>query len=190
MSVFEYFVLSLALGIELMTIMRTCAEKAPIRLTRGLAVSFLAAIVYALFLYLGIQIGNLLRFEGDDGLYDNINSMVYLGMMIVIGVKMLLPVYRKGQQRPAYDISRWGTVLALIVASGINVLLIGIGLGFLVSASDEGLKGPICLAIVVFLISYWAIMLGRQKKAIREHRWLLIAVLLLLVSAIFRVVEL
>ena len=76
------------------------------------------------------------------------------------------------------------------IASGINVLLIGIGLGFLVVASEDGIKGPICLAIVVFLISYWAIMLGRQKKTIRERRWLLISVLLLLVSAIFRVVEL
>lgn len=190
MSVFEYLVLALALGIQLMVIMRSCAEMVPIRLTKGLAVSCLMALVYVAMLNGGFILGNALQFRSatDAALYDNVNSLVYLGLMIVVGVKILAGAVRKKQAVPAYDISRWGTVVLLAVASGVNVFLSGLALGFVVSHKTDAVLSSVIIGVIAFLLCYWAIMLGRQKKMIKERRWLLIAVLLLLVSAIFRVV--
>ena len=191
MSFFEFFIFSLALSIELLIVLRSCALKTRIVLTRGLCVSVIAALIYSLLLVLGIVVGNVLRFESatDPGLYDNINSLIYLGLMIVVGLKMMLPAMKKNRQIPAYDISRWATVFALSVASGINVLLVGLGLGFIASVEHNALKGAITLFVMAFLFGYLGIMMGRQKKMLGERRWMLIAVLLLLVTAIFRVVE-
>ena len=63
MSVLEYIILSFALTVPVMVTLRACALKNPIRLTRGLGVSFLVALVHVLLILAGIYIGNLLRFE-------------------------------------------------------------------------------------------------------------------------------
>ena len=70
MSVFEYIILSFALAVPTMVTVRGCALKNPIRLTRGLGVSFLLALEHTALLLLGIGIGNMLRFGVSE--YDNL----------------------------------------------------------------------------------------------------------------------
>ena len=86
MSVLEYIILSFALTVPVMVTLRACALKNPIRLTRGLGVSFLVAIVHVLLILAGIYIGNLLRFELPE--YD---SLIYLGLLVVVALRMFFP---------------------------------------------------------------------------------------------------
>ena len=79
---------------------------------------------------------------------------------------------------------RWGTVLLLGIATAVNTLLVGLGLGFRVSLQAELWKLSVPLFVVLFLLCYWGIMLGRRNKPMRERRWLLIAVLFLLIFAV------
>ena len=93
MSVLEYIILSFALTVPVMVTLRACALKNPIRLTRGLGVSFLVSIVHVLLILAGIYIGNLLRFELPE--YD---SLIYLGLLVVVALRMFFPAFRKKEK--------------------------------------------------------------------------------------------
>lgn len=179
MSVIEYIILAFALTLPTMITVRSCAQGMPIRLTRGLLLSLLWSVEHALLLVLGMYVGEMLRFGMPE--YD---KLVYLGLMVVVAIRMFFAAFRKQDKtQPSYDISQWGTSLLLGVATGTNVLFVGLGLGFLVDVSTDMWRAAIPLAVIIFLLSYLAIMLGRRKKEMRERRWLLIAVLFLLIFA-------
>lgn len=180
MSVLEYIILAFALSVSVMLSLRACALKTPIRLTHGLGVAFLIAVVHTLLLLAGLYIGNLLRIGFPE--YD---SLIYLGLLVAVALRLFFPAFRKKEKElPAYDISRWLTVLLLGIATGTNTLFVGLGLGFLVPLHPDALRASIPLAVVLFLMGYLGIMLGRTKKPVRARRWQLIAVLFLLVFAI------
>lgn len=180
MSVIEYIILSFALAVPLEVTLRGCALKNPIRLTRGLAVSLLLAFEHTALMAAGIYIGNLLRFDLPE--YDN---LVYFGLLLVVALRLFFAAFRKkDRELPPYDISRWGTVLLLGVATGVNTLFVGMGLGFRVYLSADFWKVSVPLLLMVFLLGYWGIMLGRRNKEIRQRRWQLVAVLFLLAFAI------
>ena len=180
MSVIEFIILSFALSVPVMVTLRGCALQNPIRLTRGLGNSFLVSIIHVLLMVAGLYIGNLLRFGFPE--YDN---LVYLGFMVVVALRMFFPAFRKKETPlPAYDISRWSTVLLLGVATGTITLFVGLGLGFLVPFQANVWRVAVPLFVVMFLLCYLGIMLGRTKKDLRARRWQLIAVLFLLIFAI------
>lgn len=141
------------------------------------------AAEHTLILLLGILLGNMLRFDIPD--YD---SLVFLGLIVVVAIRMFFPAFRKkDRERISYDIAQWGTVALLGIATGVNLLFVGLSLGF--RETRETMEHALWRAsipsfLIVFLLGYLAIMMGRQKKELRERRWQLIAVLFLLVFAI------
>lgn len=179
-SIFEYIILALALSIPTLITLRDCALKNPIRLTRGLGASLLIGIEHAFLLLLGIFIGNLVRFDIPD--YDN---LVFLGLTLIVAIRMFFPAFRKkNRERISYDISLWRTIVLLGIATGMNILFIGIGIGFRDTIDHALWRAVIPMTVVTFLLCYLAIMMGRRKKELRERRWQLLAVLFLLVFAI------
>lgn len=180
MNIFEYIILSFALSIPVMVTLRGCALKNRIRLTRGLGVSFLIAVEHVLLLLSGMWVGNMLRFDIPD--YDN---LFFLGLMVAVALRMFFPAFRKKEkERVSYDIARWSTVVLLGIASGVNTLFVGLGFGFRVDVGNELWRVAIPLTVVMFLLGYLGIMMGRRRKQMRERRWQLIAVLFLQVFAI------
>lgn len=180
MSVIEYIILAFALAIPLTASVRGCALKNPIRLTRGLILSVAWGAEFALLVALGMLVGDLLRFDMPE--YDD---LIYLGLMLVVAVRMFFMAFRKPDKaHPAFDISRWYTALLLGVAAGTNALFIGLALGFRVQVPGDLWRAAIPLFIITLLLAYLGIMFGRRKKAMRERRWHLIAVLFLLIFAI------
>lgn len=180
MSVIEYIILAFALAIPLTAAVRGCALKTPVRLTRGLLLSVIWGAEFALLLAVGMLVGELIRFDMPE--YDD---LVYLGLMLVVAVRMFFMAFRKQDKaHPAFDISRWSTALLLGVAAGTNVLFVGLALGFRVELPGDLWRAAIPLAVVTLLLAYLGIMFGRRKKSMRERRWHLIAVLFLLIFAI------
>lgn len=180
MSVLEYIVLSLALTIPTLVMVCDGARKESIRLTRGLGVSFVVAMEHVLFLLMGLLLGNFLSASGTA----EYNDMVYLGIMVLVAVWMLFPLFRRrSQEMPSYDLSRWVAVLLLGVASGMRGLMVGLALGFKWPFESELWKAAIPLFLLMSAGCYLGIMLGRRKKSFHARRWQLIAVLFLLVFA-------
>lgn len=193
MTIFEYILIALAFGTETMLFMRRHTEKVPVRLTQGAALASIVALVYAVMFLLGIRIGNILRFADPDmgASFDTANSLVFVGLAVVVVLKMLISLRRrKNREAVIYNIERYTTMVALAFAMGINVLIFGLGVGFLPATDGDLWRVAIPMFVAVLLLAYWGIMLGRQKVEIRENRWIFISVILLLSVVVYRVVAL
>ena len=191
MSIATYIVLSIAFAIATMLLMRRCAETTPVKLTKGLAIMFVTATIYVLLFILGITLGDLLRIEGADApqLYARTNAYIFLGLTIFVALRMLLPHLKRKPQLPVFDLRNWSSVIAMSVASGINVLLIGLGLGFVMPIAGHVHWAIWPLFISSVLLGYTGIMFGRQKVTIRPLRWMIVACILLLGCGIAAVVN-
>lgn len=191
MSIATYIVISIAFGVTAMLLMRRCAETTPVKLTKGLAIMFVTATIYVLLFILGITLGDLLRIEGTDApqLYARTNAYIFLGLTIFVALRMLLPHLKRKPQLPIFDLRNWGSVLAMSVASGINVLLIGLGLGFVMPPAGHVHWAIWPLFISSVLLGYTGIMFGRQRVTIRPLRWMIVACILLLGCGIAAVVN-
>ncbi len=191
MSIATYIVLSIAFGVTAMLLMRRCAETTPVKLTKGLAIMFVTAIIYVLLFILGITLGDLLRIEGADApqLYASTNAYIFLGLTIFVALRMLLPHLKRKPQLPVFDLRNWSSVIAMSVASGINVLLVGLGLGFVMPLAGHVHWAIWPLFISSVLLGYTGIMFGRQKVTIRPLRWMIVACILLLGCGIAAVVN-
>ncbi len=190
MTIFEYILIALAFGTETMLFMRRHTEKVPVRLTQGAALASIVALVYAVMFLLGIRIGNILRFADPDmgASFDTANSLVFVGLAVVVVLKMLISLRRrKNREAVIYNIERYTTMVALAFAMGINVLIFGLGVGFLPATDGDLWRVAIPMFVAVLLLAYWGVMLGRQKVEIREKRWIFISVILLLAVVLYRV---
>lgn len=188
MSVFVYILFAAAMAMYVLVVLRGCAEVSPIKLTRGIAVSFAVALVYCLMMAIGVKVGSLLIFKDPDPdmaeKMHQVNNMVFIGLNVVVAIRLMLLAFRKDRDSNSFDISRWSTVAALSLATGINLLLIGLAMGFKVSLRPEAVKMLLPMLLMVFLFSYLAIMMGRQKMKMKSRRWLIIAVVFLLIATL------
>ena len=187
MSIVSYIVIALAMGIVNMLTFRRCGEASPVHLSEGLIIILVQSAMHAAFFYLGGLLGILLSMHSpsDPSMYSDTNAYIFLGMVLVVIIKMLFPYLRKELQLPVFDLGL-GSVWAfsgMVVLTGINVFLIGIGAGF-VELENPVHKMVWPLFGMSFLFGYLGLMLGRQKVQLRPRRWMVLACVLLLAVAI------
>lgn len=190
MHIASFFVVALAFAIATMLLLVRCASASQVRLSRGLVVALVLALVHVVLYWLGFAVGNLLRFEGDNDpmAFARQNAFVFLGLAVIVVVRMLLPYLRRNPRLPHFDISSNGPMLAMAIASGVNVGLVGIGMGFAcVDADIHLIIWP--LLVLTFLLGYFGIMFGRRGVALRPRRWMVLSCLLLLAVVIAAVVN-
>ena len=192
MSLIEFIILAIALSFEALVVMHGCALKNKIPLTKGMAESVLVALVNAVLLIVGIWIGSKLKFtpSGIDpetsstgSLLADTDGLVYLGLLILVAVRLLFRSGRKSRQVQPYDISRYSTALLLGVALGINTLIVGLAVGFRPVMSNLW-AAAVPLFVIMTLMAFLGVMLGRSGKEIRARRYTLFAVLFLLAFAL------
>ena len=192
MSIIEFIILAIAISLEGLIVMHSCATQTRISLSKGLAESIVFAAVQSIMIAIGMLLGDLLHFRPANGSSDNAitmlwndtNNLVYLGLMLIVAIRLLFRSGKKGRQVPPYDISRISTALLLGLAIGINTLIIGIAIGFRLSFADNVWRATIPLFVMLSLFSYLGIMIGRQQRPLRARRYTLFAVLFLLAFAL------
>lgn len=195
MNIIEYIAIGIAFGIESMIVMYRHARPNGLRLTQGLMASLLFAVIYAILAFTGILIGSMLHFDDminpNSEAYSTTNALVYVGLTVVVVIKMLLAMHneKKETKTIVYDIRRVSTVVALAIATGINLLIIYLGVGFADGNSHKFITILLPLIISVFLLSYLGIMFGRQQVALRPRRWQYVISILLLAIAIYHVIN-
>lgn len=191
MLIAAYIVLGIAFGISGMLLFYRCSEAIPVRLSHGLMAALLVATVQTVLFLLGMTLGNLLRIElpDDPDAFRHANALVMLGLTIFVVLRQLLPFLRREPRLSLFNISAWKSVMAMAVATGINHFLVGLGAGFVASPATDLHKALWPLLILMFLLGYWGIMLGRQKVQLQPRRWMVVASILLLGVAIAAVVN-
>lgn len=190
MHVAFFIVIALALGLCDMLLFRRCAEATPIRLSSGLLAALAVAVIHVFMYWLGAFIGNLIQLESIDNpmLFARENAYICLGLFLIVVIKMLFPYLRREPRLPLFSLGSASSVLAMAFASGINVLLLGIGTGFV----EQGIRIHCIvwpLFIATFIFGYLGVMYGRQKVQMRPRRWMVAACILLLGVGIAAVVN-
>lgn len=196
MSLIEFIILAIALSFEAFIVMHGCALKNKIPLTKGLAESATVALVNAILLAAGIWIGSLLKFtptgaptsswassSSTADLLTDTDNLVYLGLMLLVAVRLLFRSGKKSRQVQPYDIGSYGTAILLGIAVGINTLIVGLAVGFRPVMSNLW-AASIPLFVLMTLFAFLGVMLGRKGKEIRARRYTLFAVLFLLAFAL------
>ena len=185
MSIVSYIVIALALGIVNMLLFRRCGEATPVRLTAGLVIVLAVSVIHVILYYLGSRVGSLLSLHSPDDpfMYADVNAYIFLGLTLMVIIKMFAPYLRKEPRLPLFNLGDRRSVVAMAVATGINVLLVGIGTGF----AEQGhavhkIVWPLLTASL--LLGYLGLMFGRQKVQLRPRRWMVVACVLLLGTAI------
>ena len=185
MSIVSYIVIALALGIVNMLLFRRCGEATPVRLTAGLVIVLAVAVIHVILYYLGSRVGSLLSLHSPDDpfMYADVNAYIFLGLTLMVIIKMFAPYLRKEPRLPLFNLGDRRSVVAMAVATGISVLLVGIGTGF----AEQGhavhkIVWPLLTASL--LLGYLGLMFGRQKVQLRPRRWMVVACVLLLGTAI------
>ncbi len=191
MSLVSYIVIATAFGILNMLLFRRCAEATPVRLSVGLTISLLVAAVHALLLWLGAWLGNTFRFElaADPMAFQSANCWIFFALALFVGLRTALPYLRREPKLPVFSLEGFGQVVLLAAATGINVFLVGVGIGF----ADSVLHTHRCIwpmLTMCVLLGYLGVMFGRQKVAVRPRRWAFVAALMVLgvaVAALFSI---
>ena len=132
MSVLQYILLSLALAMPVMVAAWQSASKKTLRLTRGLLLSFLVAVVHAVAAGVGLWVGILLRFD-----LPSVDSAVYLGLLVLVAVRLMLSASKK-RVAVAYDLEQGSMLLLLPLATCVNALLAGLAVGFVADFKSDG----------------------------------------------------
>lgn len=191
MLIAAYIVLAIAFGISNMVLFYRCAEITPIRLSRGLFITFLVSVVQTVLFLLGMFLGDILRFElpTDAEAFSKTNSLIFLGLDLFVMLRMLMPYLKRESQLPIFNLGSNSSCVAMAFATAINLLLVGLGAGFVASLAMDIHKALWPLIIILFLAGYWGLMLGRTKVNIRPRRWMIVASVLLLAVSIAAVVN-
>ena len=188
MVILSYILFALSLGLVAMLKMARVAKSSSIRLTYGLLVSFVTAVIGGGLVLGGEAIGGSLRIS--EAGYEMFNEAIFIAVAVVVGVKLLIEGFRKKEEEEP-DLSRIGTMLALAIALGINGFLIGLGDGFLGGQLfKNGLGLSIGVAASSLVASYMGIMFGRRGLAFTKKKWMVAAVLLLLSAVVLRIIQL
>lgn len=177
MSVFGYVLFAVAMGLQALLTLRSSAARVSIRLSKGVLIAAVIAVAECFLLLLGIWFASLWSYQ-----LKHIDTYTFVGIMLLLVVKMLLATFGKQRREIAYDISQMGTIVLLAVALGIDALIGGMAFGFLDDISTGGLKAGTPLFIAVFFLSYLGIMLGRSQVEVRQRRWQLFSVLFVLAT--------
>ena len=192
MSIVSYIVIALAMGIVNMLLFRRCGEATPVRLSTGLLITFAQSAIHAVIYLLGGMLGMLLNMysPSDPGMYADINAYIFLGIVLVVIIRLLFPYIRKEPRLPMFNLAA-GTVWSftgMAILTGINIFLVGIGTGFVELANPiHKMLWP--MFGMTFVFGYLGIMFGRQKVTMRPRRWMIVACILLLGTAIAAVVN-
>ena len=192
MSIISFIIIAIALGISTMVLIKRCAEATPVRLSAGLLIATMVAMVHTVLFIVGMLAGNLLRFESADDpfAYAEVNALVLMGMTVVVLLKLLFPYLRREPKLAVFPLNGGlGRTLLMTVASGINIFLLGMGVGFVALLSQDVHRAVWPLFTLTLLFSYLGIMYGRQKVEMRPRRWIIISCVLLLGVAIAAVVN-
>ena len=176
MTIIDFIIIALAIGIETFSSLHKTIKANPIPLTKGLATSFLMAVIFVLFTYIGILISNALRFN-----YNQIDKVVCIAFILIVTFKRLIES-RKQMNGEAFNLSYFPQSLMFATAKGINTLLMGLGIGFVENSSCFW-KISIPIFVLVFVFAMWGTMLGRKRIEMNYRRWGMISTLCLLIIA-------
>lgn len=176
MGFVEALVLSLALCVDTLVVSATTAFRSKMFYRRGLLMALILGFCQFAFPLIGALIGDVAR-----SFIESVDHWVAFGLLAIVGGKMIVEGIRNEEEdnTSKYNQLNVGTFFLLGVATSIDGLAVGIGLGL-----DNPLKTVLwvvaLIGIVTFMVSMLGIFLGKRNIPVPERTATLIAGLVLI----------
>ncbi len=179
----ETFLLALALCVDTLVVSTSSTFASKMSYRRGVLMALVFAFFQGSFPLLGALLGGAFR-----EWMAAVDHWVAFGLLSLVGGKMMLDALRGGDEPSRLDVTRFGTMCLLGVATSIDAFVIGIGLGL----SGDGLFvafNVVVIAVVTFIAALLGLFLGRRNVPIPERVTTFVAGLVLVGLGLYTLLE-
>lgn len=163
MFLVEAFLLALALCVDSFVVSTTSAFKSKMPYARGLLLALVLALFQGLFPLLGALLGGAFK-----DVVSALDHWIAFGLLLFVGGKMIWDAFHGGEDVETLDVTRFGTMCLLGVATSIDAFVVGIGFG-LSSTLWETLVTVLIIFFVTLIVSLVGVSLGKRNIPVPER---------------------
>lgn len=164
MKPWESILLALALCVDSLAVSTTCTLRSKTRWSRGMLLAFTFALFQGGFPLLGALLGKAFK-----EVIDVVDHWIAFALLSLVGIKMIWDAFHPDDDRGHTDISRYGVICTLAVATSIDAFVVGIGFGMGYTLAQSVLTCLI-ISVVTFLASLSGVFLGKRNVPIPD-KW-------------------
>ncbi len=169
MLILQSFLLALALCVDSLVVSTTSAFKSKMSYRRGLLMAVTFGFFQGLFPLLGALLG-----EAFQAFVESVDHWIAFGLLLIVGGRMIWDSFREEEDAKQMDVTRFGTMCLLGIATSIDAFVVGISLGLNRTMAEVWLN-VIVIGVVTTLVSLVGLFLGKRNIPIPEKGATLIA---------------
>lgn len=162
MVVVEAFLIALALCVDSLVVSTTSSFRSKMVFRRGL----LMAVVFAFFQGLFPLLGALLGAAFKD-VVAAVDHWIAFGLLLAVGGKMIWDALFAKEDDKVLDVTSFGTMCVLGIATSIDAFVVGIGFG-LDSTLSQTLFTVAVIGVATFIVSLAGWYLGKRNVPVPE----------------------
>lgn len=163
MTLWESVLLGIALCFDTLAVSATCSLKTSISMKRSLLLAVVFAVFQGGFPLFGALIGT-----AAEQFVSSVDHWIAFGLLAMVGGKMLYDAIRDEESEGNFDVSKFGVIVTLAVATSIDAFVVGIGFG-LNSTIAESLFTCLIIGIVTFIAAMLGILIGKVKMPFNDR---------------------
>ncbi|MBO4600136.1 MAG: manganese efflux pump [Bacteroidales bacterium] len=183
MSLIESFGLALALCVDSLVVSTTSAFKSKMPFRTGLLMALVFAVFQGLFPLLGALLG-----EACKAFVSAVDHWIAFGLLLLVGGKMIWDAFHEENADESLDVTKFGTMCFLGVATSIDAFVVGIGFG-LSSTLAQTLVTVLIIFLVTFIVSVIGVILGRRSIPVPDKAATIVAGLVLIALGTYTLLE-
>lgn len=183
MLILQSFLLALALCVDSLVVSTTSAFKSKMSYRRGLLMATTFGFFQGFFPLLGALLG-----EAFQSFVDSIDHWIAFGLLLLVGGRMIWDAFHNEDDDKQMDVTKFGTMCLLGIATSIDAFVVGIGLG-LNKAMAEVWLNVIVIGVVTFLVSMVGLYLGKRNIPVPEKTATIIAGVVLIGLGTYTLLE-
>lgn len=145
------------------------------------------AITFGFFQGFFPLLGALLG-EAFQSFVDSIDHWIAFGLLLLVGGRMIWDAFHNEDDDKQMDVTKFGAMCLLGIATSIDAFVVGIGLG-LNKAMAEVWLNVIVIGVVTFLVSMIGLYLGKRNIPVPEKAATIIAGLVLIGLGTYTLLE-
>lgn len=166
MKILTAILLALVLAADSFRISASCSAYKKMPYAHGLLLTLTFSAFHTIFLLLGSLLGTLIR--SDEPKY---NVSIGAVMISMIGIKMIVGVIRKSKNAPQLYVTDAKSILLLSIATSLDILIVGLGLGFDIGGSGLWWCAGF-MAFFTVVSTFLGVLMGRQSP--KRRSWITI----------------
>ena len=183
MSLLESFLIALALSVDSLVVSTTSAFKSKMPYRKGLLMALVFAVFQGGFPLLGALLGGAF-----DDLVDEFDHWIAFGLLFLVGGKMIWDAMNGDDADKPLDVTRFGVMCLLGIATSIDAFVVGVGLG-LNSTIPQILVTVLIITLVTFLLSLVGLFLGKRNIPVPEKAASIMAGVVLIGLGVYTLCE-